>query len=200
MDGSTNFSSLSEAELRRAKVRIDPTLTPIDYENVRTEIARRKAKRRKRLLPITLRVLGGYLLIGGVVTFSTFVVNLGQAYRAPALAALMVILTALALALLAVSAGALLVARKRLGVFLAMPALLLQLVAFSIGKLSYEFVPLYALRLLWSGTSTGFYFFTGPRFNFRYTVAGVPGFAIDLIALYGLIVLIRAFRAGRRAS
>jgi hypothetical protein len=67
MDGEADFRRLSNEELARAKANADPVLNPLDWENVRKEFRRRNAKRRVKLTPIMIRVVGWYLLVGCAV-------------------------------------------------------------------------------------------------------------------------------------
>lgn len=196
-DGITDFSSLTAAELASAKARIDPILSPIDYDKVRGEIARRNLRRRTKLLPIMLRVLGTYLLLGGLVALGTFISLLS---RCPKNAAPIAVLSvALMLAVVITCAGALLITKRRLGIYFGIIALSFQVVSFSTGTLGFAFVPLYAAQLSWAGGDLGFHLFTGPRFNFHYMTAAPPNIAVDVVAIYGLILLARACRVPRRA-
>ena len=193
MDGEADFRRLSNEELARAKANADPVLNPLDWENVRKEFRRRSAKRRVKLTPIMIRVVGWYLLLGCAIgSFVLFA-------AASTLNALFVAACAVALAIWGVG-GALLIARKRLGLWVGIGALLFQLPTIQLEKLAYHFKPIYGVGVGLIGSSPDIQLYWGTHFSVREAGSGGTVIAIDLVAAYGIVVLLRGMRRANRVS
>ena len=193
MDGEADFRRLSNEELARAKANADPVLNPLDWENVRKEYRRRSAKRRVKLTPIMIRVVGWYLLAGCAVgAFALF-------GAASTLSALFVAAWTVALAIWGVG-GALLIARKRLGLWAGVGALALQLPTIQLESLAYHFKPIYGLGFGLIGSSLDIQLYWGTHFLVRQAGSGGRVIAVDLVAAYGIVILLRGMRRANRVS
>jgi hypothetical protein len=193
MDGEADFRRLSNEELARAKANADPVLNPLDWENVRKEFKRRGAKRRVKLTPIMVRVVGWYLLagcaIGAFVLFGA----------ASTLNALFVAACTVALAVWGIG-GALLIARKRLGLWVGIGALALQLPTIQLAKVAYHFKPIYGIGAGLIDSSLDFQLYWGTHFLVRIDGSGGTVATIDLVAVYGITILLRSMRRASRVS
>jgi uncharacterized membrane protein len=193
MDGTAEFRRLSDEDLARAKAAIDPALNPVDWDNVREEQKRRKAKRRTKLIPIMTRVVGWYLLIGCVI-------GLFAALRTAAAANALFVSVVAAVLLLWGAAGALLIAKKRAGQVLGIAALLFQLPFISVSNLAYHFRPFYEVLVGVLDSDLQIRFATGTEILVRPSSSPATSLAIDLVAAYGIVILLRAIRRASRAS
>lgn len=193
MDGDTDFRRLSNEELARAKANADPALNPLDWENVRKELKRRGAKRRVKRTPIMVRVVGWYLLAGCAVGI------LALFGAAPTLSARFIAACTFALAIWGVG-GALLIARKRLGLWVGFGALALQLPTIQLDRVAYYFKPIYGIGVGLVGSGLDIQLQWGTRFLFRLAGSGGTVITIDLVAVYGIVVLLRGMRLANRVS
>lgn len=188
MDGTTDFSALSDADLARAKALSDGVLNPRDYENVRLELARRRRQRSLARRPVVLRVLGGLLLLAALANLLT----LRFLFLPPA--RILFPFTLLPVLLWA-AAGAALLLGKRVGVTLAMVALGFQLVSFAAGGIDYSFSPLLGARLMWSEGQMLVNLRAGPHGYLRFGQDVPFRIGLDLVAAAGLLFLVRCRRA-----
>jgi hypothetical protein len=193
MDGTAEFRHLSDEDLAKAKAAIDPALNPLDWDNVREEQKRRKVKRRTKLVPIMTRVVGWYLLIGCVL-------GLFATHRTATAANALFVSVVVAVLLLWGAAGALLIAKKRLGQVLGIVALVFQLPFISLSNLAYHFRPFYEVLVGVLDSDLQIRFATGPEILVRPSGGSSTSLAIDLVAAYGLVILLRAIRGASRAS
>jgi hypothetical protein len=193
MDGTADFRRLSDKDLALAKAKVDPALNPLDWENVRLEAKRRKAKRREKLLPLMTRVVGWYLLLGGVI--GLFAVQ----RVATTDSAIFFSLVAVVLLLWGV-AGILLIAKRRPGYVAGVVALAFQLPVIDVTGFAYHFRPFYGVVVGLLDSKIGFVLDTGTAILFRLNGSPTSSFAMDLVAAYGIVVLLRAIRRASRAS
>lgn len=193
MDGSTDFSRLSESALSDARAKVDPALYPLDWEAVRVEVRRRKRRRRARMLPIMERVVGWYLLLGAVVGLASTTAHF------PSWTSIFFPAIALPLLLWGAS-GVLLIRRVRMGRVLGLVALGFQVLSISYGLLDYHFSPIYSLAIAWTNSDIRILFHLGPDAHLRIGRAVPVSVAIDLVAAYGMAILLRSLTRARRAS
>lgn len=193
MDGTAEFRRLSDKDLARAKAAVDPALNPLDWDNVREEVKRRKAKRSTKLLPIMTRVVGWYLLIGCTI-------GLLAVLRAVTAANALFFSVAAAVLLLWGAAGALLIAKRRPGQVLGIAALMFQLPVINVGNLAYHFRPFYEVVVGLLESDIQIRFATGTEILFRMVGGSATSLAIDLVAAYGIVILLRSIRRANRAS
>lgn len=193
MDGSTDFSRLSEAALGDALARVDPALNPLDWEAARVEARRRKLRRRSRMLPVMERVVGWYLLLGALVGLAN------TAAHFPSWTS--IILPAISLPLLLWGAsGVLLLRRIRFGRVLGLVALGFQLLSVSYGVMDYHFSPVYSLAIAWINSNVVILFHLGPEAYLRIGKVVPVSVAIDLVPAYGMVILWRSIARSHRAS
>jgi hypothetical protein len=192
MDGSTDYSRFSNAALSEALVKADPALNPLDWGNVRAEIQSRKKRRRLKMLPIMERVVGWYLLLGALV---------GLAAAKTVFASWSVSLPAVALPLLLwLVAGGCLLKRLRVGRLLGVLALGFQLLSVSFGLFEYRFSPLYGLGISWMNSDIIIRYNLGTVAYLRIGNAVPASVTVDMVAAYGMIILLRSISRARRSS
>ena len=197
-DGTTDYSKLSDKELDRARVVVDYELNPVDHTNIRSEIKRRKLKRQTKRLPIMLRVVGGFFALGAGLALTEFIPLLtAQTYTVE----VTLLVSALGLMIsITACAGIFLLLKKAWAPKLGVVAAVLQLVAFSFSSVSYQFIPLYAIRVFLRGSHFGIELLGGPEVGL-YFGSGFPvSLSFDLVSGYALLVLIRSIRKSRRAA
>lgn len=193
MDGTADFRRLSDEDLARAKAAVDPALNPLDWENVRVEAKRRKARRRTRLLPIMIRVVGWYLLLGSAI-------GLLSVLRVATAANAIFISLVVAVLLLWSAAGVLLLAKRRLGNALGIVALAFQLPVIDVIGLAYHFRPFYGVVVGLLNSNIQVFLDTGTEILYRPVGGSSTSLAIDVVAAYGLIILLRFMCRANRAS
>jgi hypothetical protein len=193
MDGTADFRRLSDEDLAKAKASADPALNPLDWENVRVEVKRRKVKRREKLLPIMARVVGWYLLLSSAI-------GLFAAQKAATAANAVFFTLVAAVLLLWGVAGVFLVAKRRLGYLLGVAALSFQLPVIEVTGFAYHFRPFYAVVVGLLDSKIQFFLDTGTQILFRLNGGPAISLAMDMVAAYGIVTLLRARRRANRAS
>jgi hypothetical protein len=139
------------------------------------------------------RVIGWYLLAGCALGFaSVFKVAMTAT-------SVFVPLTTVPLVLWGV-AGAFLLAKKPIGRWLAMAALVFQLPTFDIGAISYHFSPIYGIVIGQVDSRFVVQFDLGVNMWLQLADGSTYALAIDLVAVYGIVILLRAIRSASRAS
>jgi hypothetical protein len=193
MDGTANYRRLSDEDLAKAKAAADPVLNPLDWENVRLEAKRRKVKRREKLLPIMTRVVGWYLLLGCVI--GLFAVQ----KVATAGSAVFLLLAAGVLIMWGI-AGVLLLAKWRAGRLLGVIALAFQLPVIDVTAFSYHFRPFYGVVVGLLDSNIQFLLNTGTKIALRPNGGPASSLAVDLVAGYGIVILLRSMRRAKRQT
>jgi hypothetical protein len=188
MDGTTDYSTFSDAELALAKARVDAVLSPLDHENVRIESARRRRLRWGARAPTVLKVVGALLIAGAV----TGCLGLRFVFLPPA--RIFFPLMILPLALWAV-AGVCLLMSKPVGATLGIAALGLQLVSFAVGGVDYVFSPLASVRLMWSDGNFIVNLQAGAHGYLRFGQDVPTRIALDLVAVAGIALLAKSRRS-----
>lgn len=193
MDGTADFRRLSDEELATAKATVDPALSPLDWENVRSEMNRRKVRRREKLLPIMTRVVAWYLLLGSAIGLFAL-----QKSASAANAVFFSLVTAVLL--LWATAGALILTKKRPGYILGVVALAFQMPVIDVSGFAYHFRPFYGVVVGLIDAQIQLQLGTGTEVLFRPTGGPSMSFAMDLVAAYGMVTLLRFMRRANRAS
>jgi hypothetical protein len=196
VDGTREFSNLSDAELASAKVRVDASLTPSDHERLLLELRRRSERRANARRPIVLKVIGTALVLGAVLgIFGVRGVFAMQPGGVRVLFPIMIFPLALW-----VVAGALLLRAMPEGVWLGIAALSLQLLSFAIGNVSYVFSPLASVKVAWIAGDIHLAASALPVGHLRMGSVASTQFAVDLLAAIGLGFLIKSLRSRPRAA
>ena len=139
------------------------------------------------MLPVMERVLGWYLLLGAASGFA------GIGAILPSRIVILFPVFAVPL-LLWGAAGICVLRRVRTGRLIGMFALAFQLLSFSAGVVDYHFSPIYSFTLGWISSDVNLGFRLGPEMHLRIGKAVPFRLAIDLVALYGMIILWRSMR------
>lgn len=198
IDGEKDCSVLSDAELHEARVRVDQALRPVDHQNIRREIARRKAKRRIALLPLMLRLLGAYFLLCAVWSIKPLFTSVLMFSRSGE--GLMVILAGVPLTIMSALSGVLLLEGSRRALYMGAIAATTQLLGIRILGATYQYVPFVGLNIGILKSDIGFSAALGPRVAVGMEY-GEPSFVmVNVIAAYALAVIIRGMRQFPAAS
>lgn len=193
MDGTTDLRRLSDEDLAKAKAAADPALNPLDWENVRAEARRRKVKRREKRLPIMSRVVGGYLLLSSAIGLFA-VQNAATTAHAGFYTVVAIVLVLWGVA------GVLLVKRRRLGYLMGVAALAFQLPVIDVGGFTYRFRPLYAVVVGLLDSKMELFLGTGTQILARVSETPSTSLAVDIVAAYGIVTLLRAMHRANRAG
>jgi len=192
MQEARDFKNLSDAELALAKVYVDASLAPIDHDNLRGEMRRRKAQRAASRLPCILRAIGGLLVVGAVAGAIGLRVVLESGRVMLPVMVLPLILWAVA--------GVLLLKARPTGVPLGVAALSLQSLSFAIGGIAYAFSPLLGAQIAWYGGEIVVSFTIGPFGYLRAEDVQTTRFAIDVLAMAGMYFLLKSLWGKARAA
>src|SRR5262245_34160138 len=180
VDGTTDYSQFSDAELNDARVRVDFVLRPLDHENLRIENKSRKDRRKRKLLPIMLKVAGVHLALGGGAAFFTMLPHLFKTAFIPLLVVLFV--AYLVISATSLMAGVLLLTKIRAAPYLGAIAALLQVLQIVTDGFRYQFNPLYAVLAYWHNGEVGFTIQSGLNTDIAVGQFSDAHFGIDLVS------------------